>query len=104
MLRSRRIQPANLGTWLKETIRRTGDGQYTHRLLLEQRTSRDIIKEELSACIQEAHDDARRSLRAALEPTLSPFVPSAVDPTAGYPEDLNIQTLMGYFGEILAGA
>jgi hypothetical protein len=103
MLRSRRIQPANLATWLKETISRTRDGRYAHRLLLEQPASRDIVTVELSACIQEAHDDARRRLREALEPTLSPFATRTVDPTAGYPEDLHVDTLMGYFGEILAG-
>lgn len=103
MLRSRRIQPQNMSAWLNESLARTPDGRYAHRLLMEELSGRSIVWEELTACIQEAHEDARRKLRKALEPTLSPFTGPVIDPMEGYPQDLNEQTLMGYFGEVMAG-
>jgi hypothetical protein len=103
MIRHRRIRPENLNAWLKESLTRSPDGRYTHRLLQEELVGRESVWDELASCVQEAHEDGRLKLRKALEPTLSPFTCPMVDPAAGYPQDLHERTLMGYFGEVMAG-
>ncbi|KAF0247022.1 MAG: hypothetical protein FD180_139 [Planctomycetota bacterium] len=103
MIRSRRISIEGLAPWFSEELNRAENGSYVLRVLNERAGGRAVVWNELKAYVQEAHDDARRKLRAALAPDLSPFRSSTDDPASGYPQDLHIQTLMGYFGEILAG-
>jgi hypothetical protein len=98
----------NLRNWLRSTPRVSGDSQYRHLLLVEDSTHRDLVKQELSKIVKEAHQDAIYRLRKNLSTSshnLDPFgdqyLPSH-DPAAGYPEKLHKITLQGYFGEIFA--
>ncbi len=103
MIRSRRIDPAALDRWLAENLSGKLGASYVHRLLEERKTARGSVWDGLSGYVEEAHEDARRNLRAALGPTLAPFAKPEDDPAFGYPGDLHHSTLMGYFGEVLAG-
>lgn len=102
MIRFRRIRPATLDAWLRDTLRHSVNGLYGHRELDEQPTARATVWPELHGYVQEAHEDARRKLRRALAPTLAPFT-GLPDPASGYPQDLHVSTLMGYLGEVIAG-
>ncbi len=60
---------------------------------------------QLRVLISNAHEDARLRLRRLASGSLDPLAePDERDPADGYPQRLHIQTLKGYFGEILAGA
>lgn len=103
MIRFRKIRPEALGAWLSENLNRSTDGRYALRALEEQQPGRAGVWDELSGYVQEAHEDARRKLRKALAPTLSPFTAPPADPATGYPQDFHVSTLMGYLGEVMAG-
>jgi hypothetical protein len=100
-----------ISEWLKNAT--TSKDKYTHRILTEDRAMRDHIMCELKQVVQKAHEDTRQHLRTLAGISLDPFdeetgeVPDgrllARDPTIGYPEKLELQTLKGYFGEIFAG-
>lgn len=59
---------------------------------------------ELQKFVQKAHEDAQCRLRNLELDSLDPLASNSVpDPAEGYPGQLHIQTLKGYFGEIFAG-
>lgn len=103
MIRSRRVNLQKLGTWLSETKFSSPSGHYSLRLLEEKSTERAAIWTEILDFFSEAHEDAKDMVRRVLEPTLSPYIGPQSDPALGYPEDLHVETLLGYFGEVLAG-
>lgn len=103
MIRIRNVDPARLDAWLSEKPGASSGGAYKFRLLDEELPGRTVIWAELVAYVSEAHEDAKLKVRKALEPTLAPFTTPLADPAFGYPQDLNATTLMGYFGEVLAG-
>jgi hypothetical protein len=89
--------------WLIESSLKVSD-QYTFRLLKSSSTLPKEAIAEIKAIVTEAHEDAKRRLRNLAGISLDPLgSPSAFDPSQGYPECLDNQTLKGYFGEILAG-
>jgi hypothetical protein len=93
-----------ISKWLSNSVSESEDKRYTHRLLKEDKSQRDIILDELILIIQKAHEDARYRLRKLAGNSLAPFEEfSESDPSSGYPERLNIISLKGYFGEIFSG-
>lgn len=93
-----------ISNWLSNSVTESQDKRYTHRLLKEDKTQRDVILDELISIVQKAHEDARFRLRKLAENPLAPFSDfPETDPCQGYPESFNIITLQGYFGEIFAG-
>ncbi|MFN7285829.1 MAG: DEAD/DEAH box helicase [Dolichospermum sp.] len=93
-----------ISNWLSNSVTESQDKRYTHRLLKEDKSQRDVILDELISIVQKAHEDARFRLRKLAGNSLSPFSDfPETDPCKGYPESLNIITLQGYFGEIFAG-
>lgn len=89
--------------WL-ESAASASSGTYSHLLLVEDTSLRPRIMNSLSMYVSQAHDDGRKRMRESFEQTLDPSRrKSTVDPARGYPESLPEITLMGYFGEILAG-
>lgn len=77
-------------------------GKYVHRQYSEQSASRDGFVERLKPVVQRAHRDAQLRLRKMAGTPLDPLG-SQADAANGYPGKLNGDTLMGCFGEILAG-
>jgi len=57
----------------------------------------------MRTAFEHAHNDVKRHLRNLLANSLDPLGECAVDPIVGYPERLDIVTLQGYFGEVMAG-
>lgn len=91
--------------WLTVVVQGKPGEQYQHALAQENAFQRSSILPSLRALISEAHEDAKTRLRKLAIGSLDPLsAPSTADPAKGYPERLNIQTLKGYFGEVLAGA
>jgi hypothetical protein len=91
-------------SWLKVVVQKATGGRYEHVLAQENGHLRSSILPQLKVLISDAHDDARRRLRKLSTGSLDPLLePNVKDPAAGYPERLHIQTLKGYFGEIVAG-
>lgn len=102
MIRTRRVAVDRLARWLGETHAGPASTAYRLRVLTENLPHRPPILPELLAYVEEAHEDTKRKLRRVLAPSLSPFL-SPPDPALGYPRDLHESSLMGYFGEVLAG-
>ncbi|MEH2248199.1 DEAD/DEAH box helicase [Nostoc sp.] len=93
-----------ISKWLSNSVSESEDKRYTHRLLREDKSQRDIILNELILIVQKAHEDARYRLRKLAGNSLTPFGDfSDNDPSDGYPERLNIISRQGYFGEIFSG-
>ncbi|WP_375467684.1 DEAD/DEAH box helicase [uncultured Nostoc sp.] len=93
-----------ISKWLSNSVSESEDKRYTHRLLTENKSQRDIIINELILIVQKAHEDARYRLRKLAGNSLTPFEDfSDNDPSDGYPERLNIISRQGYFGEIFSG-
>ncbi|MBD1212572.1 MAG: DEAD/DEAH box helicase [Dolichospermum circinale Clear-D4] len=93
-----------ISNWLSNSVTESQDKRYTHRLLKEDKSQRDVILDELISIVQKAHEDARFRLRKLAGNSLSPFSDfPETDLCKGYPESLNIITLQSYFGEIFAG-
>lgn len=92
-------------TWLTIDVQRASSGKYEHCLAREQgQQSRTGVLPRLRTVVSKAHDDARQRLRRLATGSLDPLgEASGFDAAEGYPERLHIQTLKGYFGEILAG-
>lgn len=67
-------------------------GKYRHRLFKENSECREDFLPELRRMVLAAHDDACQHLREILGPE-----------NPAYPGCLHIQTLKGYFGEVLSG-
>jgi len=98
-----------LKNWLTNTVQKSGDGRYYHRRLEENLDIRTNILQELQSLVHQAHEDARQKLRNLVE------IPVSLDPleeeeTPGmdssiindFPRQLELTTLKGYFGEIMA--
>ncbi|MDZ8136459.1 MAG: hypothetical protein RM049_14305 [Nostoc sp. DedQUE04] len=93
-----------ISKWLSNSVSESEDKQYTHRLLREDKSQRDIILNELTLIVQKSHEDARYRLRKLAGNSLTPFEDSSeTDPSIGYPDRLNIISRQGYFGEIFSG-
>jgi hypothetical protein len=95
-----------LSQWLSVSPSESQDKRYRYCLLTEKDDTSyppEVI-EELKRLVQCCHEDIRRHLRDLAGISLDPLgaVP-ANDPACGYPERLHIDTLKGYFGEIVAG-
>lgn len=91
-------------TWLAIDVQKSTNGKYEHALGSEDSDVRADVLPRLKVFISEAHDDARKRLRALVGSSLDPLgEDDARDPADGYPEKLHLQTLKGYFGEVLAG-
>ncbi|HEY9859729.1 MAG TPA: hypothetical protein V6D16_09495 [Candidatus Obscuribacterales bacterium] len=98
-----------LTNWVTNTVQRADDGQYYHRRLEENLNIRSNIIQELQILVQQAHEDARQKLRnlsgisSSLDPIEEEETPgidsSIIDE---FPRYLELKTLKGYFGEIMA--
>lgn len=95
-------QLANVSQLLDVTSSGSGNS-YRHHLLKEITERRAEFISAIKPYFQEAHEDVRRYLRELAGISLAPGAPPAnADPTAGYPQDLESNTLTGYFGEVFA--
>jgi hypothetical protein len=93
-----------ISTWLTIDLQRSKDGKYEHVLGREDGNDRTEIIPILKAVIAAAHEDACNKLRALAGPSLDPLgTTDARDPAEGYPHTLHMQSLKGYFGEVMAG-
>ena len=105
MIRSCRISLGPLKRWLVQQGQPKYSGQYRLRVWREDNAELDTVRVGLVAYVQEALDDARRKMRCGLSDSLSPFADDIPDPDPAeyYPAALHQNTLLGYFGETLAG-
>ena len=84
-------------------------GRYRHRVMLEVQPRDPDVVAALRELIERAHADYREHLMrlagdpAELMPEILDSGEVVPDPTAGWPHDLHLSILMGYFGEILSG-
>ena len=93
-----------MASWLTVKVNTDSARRYEHALGRENVTGCAKSMARLKALVSDAHEDARKRLRALVGPTHDPLGAGLTkDPADGYPERLHIQTLKGYFGEILAG-
>jgi hypothetical protein len=98
-----------LANWLKNTVTKSSDKKYHHRRLEEDLNFRTLCIKELQPMIHKVHEDARQRLRNAfdVEHSLDPLEEEATLCTGtlridDFPRCLDLQTLKGYFGEIIA--
>lgn len=97
-------EKVSFADWLRDSLPIEENGSYRHRRIDEVSELRAKILPRLKQAVFEAHEDARRRLRDIEGVSLDPLeIPSGQDPAEGYPERLSPTTLMGYFGEFLAG-
>ncbi len=89
--------------WL-QVLSTNASGRYSHSLLLENFATRPTVIAYIKAYVSNAHDDAIKRLRKIEGVSLKPdeITDDGQDPAKNYPQALTINTLMGYFGEILA--
>jgi hypothetical protein len=93
-----------LSDWLSSSRKTSADKRYSHLHLKESVVISNEVEEELRNLIQQAHADYKKFHRETLGYSLDPLNPNdKKDPAYGYPENLDITTLKGYFGEIFAG-
>jgi hypothetical protein len=97
------IKSSILSSWLSSSVTESVDKRYRHQLLKEKTEYRSAMVVELKALVQIAHQDAICHLRRVAGISLDPLRPKVIDPTIGYPRQLDAITLKGYFGEIFAG-
>jgi len=98
-----------LSRWLTNNLHESEDGKYYHRKLEENLEIRTHILQELQRLMHQAHEDARQKLRkltgiaCSLDPLEEEETPgvdtSIID---DFPRYLELKTLKGYFGEIMA--
>jgi hypothetical protein len=94
----------NITSWLNVAVQKATGGRYEHALAQENGNHNSVILPQLKQLILNAHEDARKRLRKLATGSLDPMGNTATkDPAQGYPEKLHIQTLKGYFGEVMAG-
>ena len=98
-----------LTTWLTKTVQMSADGNYSHRLLEEDLAIRAGIISELQSLVRQAHEDQRQKLRnlVGLSSSLDPLEEETTTGTDtsfinDFPRHLELTTLKGYFGEIMA--
>jgi DEAD/DEAH box helicase len=99
----------SLSNWLVNTTQKSADKQYYHRQLKENLAIRTAILQELQHLLHQAHEDARQKLRnlSGISQSLD-FL--GEKETLGidtkiiddFPRYLELKTLKGYFGEIMA--
>lgn len=96
-----------LSNWLESSVTESLDKKYRHNVLKENLNYRNNIIPELQSAIKEAHKDALNSIQDLEVGSLDPFEEFGFTKDANssnkYPQDLNLITLKGYFGEIFAG-
>lgn len=99
----------SLVKWLANTIQQSADKKYYHRRLEEDLAIRSAIHQELQKLVYQAHEDARQKLRnlAGIPQSLDLFEEQetlGIDTTIidDFPRYLELKTLKGYFGEIMA--
>lgn len=91
-------------SWLTVEANAASGGLYEHTLAQENGAENSCVLAHLKALVTEAHEDARIRLRRLACNSLAPFDrQSTKDPAEGYPQRLHLQTLKGYFGEVMAG-
>lgn len=98
-----------LGSWLQNTVQKSSDLRYYYRRLEENPEKRIDIISELKALVNRAHNDARRrwlnafDISQSLDP-LEEEMTTGFDMSliAGFPAQLELKTLKGYFGEIFS--
>lgn len=95
----------NLSDWFTETVFESKNRKYLLRVIKCKSSQLPLeAKDALKTLVLESHEDAKRHLRDLAGVNLDPLQKIATcDPTEGYPEKLELQTLKGYFGEIIAG-
>lgn len=98
-----------LVNWLTNTVQKSADERYYHRQLQENLNIRTDIINELQSLINQAHEDARQKLRnlVGVPQSLDLFEEQetlGIDTTLidDFPRYLELKTLKGYFGEIMA--
>lgn len=98
-----------LSNWLINTVRKSADKKYYHRRLEENLDIRTNILNELQKLIHQAHEDARQKLRnlSGISQSLDLLKEQetlGIDITIidNFPRYLELKTLKGYFGEIMA--
>ncbi|HGO9419698.1 TPA: hypothetical protein ACLBZ1_002321 [Bacillus cereus] len=103
------LRNEKLGSWLSSTRNENKNLKYNHLKLTEVVNLRGDTFPVLQEIIDEAHEDYKRSKRSVLSKSLDPTQEinfdnlGEADPAYGYPSELNLTTLKGYFGEIFAG-
>lgn len=103
-LRAREFDKGLLAAWTTE-VHCKKSKKYTHRLLKQALPVGDNVLKELQRYVDDALLDAVRNMRLG-DDAISPFVggPSSPGELVGFPYKLPDATLLGYLGEILAGA
>ena len=99
----------NLSNWLANTTQKSRDKKYYHRQLTENLAIRTAILQELQQLVHQAHEDARQNLRnlSGISQSLD-FLEEketlGIDTKIidDFPRYLELKTLKGYFGEIMA--
>ncbi|HBE18064.1 MAG TPA: DEAD/DEAH box helicase [Cyanobacteria bacterium UBA11149] len=99
----------NLSNWLANTTQKSRDKKYYHRQLTENLAIRTAILQELQQLVHQAHEDARQNLRnlSGIDQSLD-FLQEketlGIETTIfdNFPRYLELKTLKGYFGEIMA--
>jgi hypothetical protein len=99
----------SLVNWLANTTSKSADRKYYHRCLEEDLAIRNTIHQELQKLLYQAHEDARQKLRnlAGISQSLDLFEEQealGISTTFidDFPRYLELKTLKGYFGEIMA--
>ncbi len=99
----RMITQSKFSYLLWSYISESKDKRYRHRLIKLVKNKRSELISELKIYVQKAHQDAQEFLRKAGE-SLDPLGETVtVNLIQGYPDELPLQTLKGYFGEVIAG-
>jgi hypothetical protein len=104
------LKKEGFSSWLNATRNENKALQYRHLKLQEESNLRNDILNDLQTIIDEAHEDYKRYKRSILLHSLDPTAATIDwedlgigDPAYGYPQDLDLTTLKGAFGEIFAG-
>ncbi len=103
MIRASKLTPAKVNAWLVNHPVPATHATYRLRLSRSEPKALPAFSAELKTYMLEALDDAKARLRRGFTDPLSPFSIPSPDPAALYPSHLHRVTLMGYFGETMAG-
>lgn len=98
------VNQDDLLKWLSNQVNEGSGSIYRHRHMLEaDRAHLETVKPQLKTYVQQAHADAKARFQRFLDTdSLDPLEPRRSD-HIDYPGSLPSQTLMGYFGEVMAG-
>jgi hypothetical protein len=103
MIRVPKITSTKVNAWLVNQPILVAHPTYRLRLWRSDSKALPAFVAELKTYAHEALDDAKARLRRGFTDPLSPFSIPSPDPAALYPSHLHRVTLMGYFGETMAG-